>query len=311
MYTVSALEKRDDTPVEDHVVQLSGVSWDDYERFLEIRGDRSAPRFTYLEGELEIMSPSRDHEQIKSIVGRLFEAYCLERGIRFLPLGSWTLKERKELRGAEPDECYVLGTEPEKAERPHVAIEVVWTSGRMNKLEVYRRLGVREVWYWKKGHLKVHALRGDQYEKLARSELVPDLGSPRFWTGRRPTTRSKTTGPRSRSGERRAIPGDLEKRSEARPRAALSRTVSGIVLGRRRFVCDACVARLRVRRDAELLAQVAVRGWLEADAEDERASVREDADVAQTLSEIGRRSRCHVDREQIAAAAVVLQREHA
>lgn len=176
MYATAELERRDDSPVEDHVVVLYGVTWADYERLLEIRGDRSSPRMTYLEGALEIMSPSRDHEQIKSLVGRLFEAYCLERGVRFLPLGSWTLKERKDERGVEPDECYVLGDAPAEVTRPHIAIEVIWTSGRLNKLEVYRKLGVQEVWYWKKGRLRPHVLRGDAYEELSQSELVPDLG---------------------------------------------------------------------------------------------------------------------------------------
>ncbi|MBX3200713.1 MAG: Uma2 family endonuclease [Labilithrix sp.] len=175
MYANVDLQSRDDRPVEDHVVQLRGVTWEDYERFLEIRGECAVPRLTFLEGVLEIMSPSRDHEQIKSLIGRLFEAFCLENAIRFVPLGSWTLKEKKEERGAEPDECYVLGAEPDKAKRPDIAIEVVWTSGRLNKLEVYRKLGVREVWYWKKGRLTPHALRGEDYEALARSELVPAL----------------------------------------------------------------------------------------------------------------------------------------
>ncbi len=101
----------DDEPREDHFVSLSGASWDDYERLLEVRGERSVPRLTYLEGVLEIMAPSLNHALIKSFVGCLVEAYCLEQGIRFSPAGSWTIKEKKEERGAEPDECYIFGPE--------------------------------------------------------------------------------------------------------------------------------------------------------------------------------------------------------
>ena len=140
---------------------------------LTIRGDHSAPRFTYNKGILEIMSPSRDHETIKSLMGRLIEAYCLERDIRFMPVGSWTLKERKEERAAEPDECYIFGTEP--AELPHLAIEVEWTSGRLNKLEVYRKLGVQEVWYWRRGRIEPYGLCDDQYQLLEYSNLLPEL----------------------------------------------------------------------------------------------------------------------------------------
>lgn len=183
------MELRDDAPTEDHVVQLSNATWEDYERILEMRGDRSAPRVTYVDGLLEIMSPSRDHERIKSLIGRLVEAYCLREDIPFMPYGSWTLKDRRRRRGAEADECYVFGEGP--ARRPHLAIEVIWTSGGIDKLEVYRGLGVQEVWIWRQGKLTVHALRGakrpqrsrptktsarkPRYVELTRSELLPDL----------------------------------------------------------------------------------------------------------------------------------------
>ncbi len=173
MYAPHELERRDDRPTEDHVVILSGLTWEDYERLLALRGDHSAPRLTYVEGVLEIMSPSKDHERIKSFIGRLVEAYCLERGVRFSPFGSWTLKDKAAERGAEPDECYVLGAEP--LDRPQLAIEVIWTSGRIDKLNVYRKLGVREVWVWQKGRIRPYALRGEAYEAIARSELLPDL----------------------------------------------------------------------------------------------------------------------------------------
>lgn len=143
---------RDDRPHEDHFVVLTGYTWRDYQRALELRGDRSAPRLTYLEGRLEIMSPSRTHESIKSLIGRLVEAYCLERDIVFSTYGSWTLEDQALERGTEPDECYVFG-EAADPKRPDLAIEVVWTSGGINKLDVYGALGVREVWFWRKGRI--------------------------------------------------------------------------------------------------------------------------------------------------------------
>jgi hypothetical protein len=75
----------------DHFVRLHGVSWADYQRLLRIRGDHSAPRITYLEGEVEIMSPSRSHESIKSFIGCLVEVYCIHHDIEFTPYGAWTL----------------------------------------------------------------------------------------------------------------------------------------------------------------------------------------------------------------------------
>jgi Uma2 family endonuclease len=154
-------------------VYLRGLSWEDFEHLLELRGDQSAPRFTYLEGTLEIMSPSKDHEGIKSLIGRLVEAWCIDRGIELMPYGSWTLKKEKKKSGAEPDECYVFGGEPR--DRPQLAIEVEWTSRGLDKMEVYRRLGVDEVWWWRKGEITIFVLDSGAYKEAERSAALPDL----------------------------------------------------------------------------------------------------------------------------------------
>ena len=166
---------RDDERREDHYVHLYGVAWADYLRMLELRGERSVPRLTYIEGTLEIMSPSRTHDEIKSYVGRLVEVWCLERGVEFTPYGSWTLTNEQAKRGAEADECYIFGPAPKRKKRPDVAIEVVWTSGGVDKLDVYRKLRVPEVWIWQEGRMQVHLLRGAHYRPAAASEALPGI----------------------------------------------------------------------------------------------------------------------------------------
>jgi Uma2 family endonuclease len=162
--------------VYDHRVTLHDVTWEQYEALLEMRGDRAGVRMAYLQGELELMSPSRSHEGIKTLLARLLEAYAEERGLDLNGFGSWTLKSRPKERGVEPDECYELGGGPK--EFPDLAIEVVWTSGGLDKLEIYRAFAVREVWIWRDSRIEVHALRSDQYERITKSELLPgiDLG---------------------------------------------------------------------------------------------------------------------------------------
>jgi Uma2 family endonuclease len=173
MSRAAAFREHDDTPNADHIVVLHDVTWEDYERLLEIRGDRSAPRISYLEGEVEIMSPSKDHEQIKSYIGRLLETWCIDRGIEVRPFGSWTLKREEDERAAEPDECYIFGTEPR--ESPQLAIEVEWTRRGVDKLEIYRKLGVDEVWYWRKGVIEVYVLAEGTSTRTQRSRLLPHL----------------------------------------------------------------------------------------------------------------------------------------
>jgi Uma2 family endonuclease len=173
MSRAAALRDHDDTTDADHIVVLHDVSWDDYERLLEMRGEHSAPRISYLEGEVEIMSPSKDHELIKSFIGCLLEAWCTDRGIDFTSIGSWTLKRKEKRSGAEPDECYIFGTE--KRTVPHLAIEVEWTERGIDKLAIYEKLGVEEVWFWRKGVIEVYVLTDGEFEGSQRSRLLPDL----------------------------------------------------------------------------------------------------------------------------------------
>jgi len=168
-----AYREHDNTSCADGIVNLHNVTWEDYERVLEIRGDKSGPRIHYLEGELEIMSPSKDHERIRWFIGYLIGTWCVERGIDVRPFGSWTLKEKKEMRGAEADDCYIFGGE--RRDRPHLAIEVEWTRGAIDKLEIYEKLGVDEVWIWRKGAIEVHVFSGGKFVRARRSRVLPDL----------------------------------------------------------------------------------------------------------------------------------------
>jgi Uma2 family endonuclease len=157
----------------DQRVFLHDVSWQAYEALLAWRGESSGVRITYLEGELELMTPSIDHESLKKQLARILEAWADLTGIMLEGAGSWTVKLRKEERGAEPDECYFVG--PRRRDFPDIAIEVVWTAGGIDKLEVWRKLGAREVWIWESGELTFHALRGDRYVRAANSVLLPSL----------------------------------------------------------------------------------------------------------------------------------------
>lgn len=156
----------------DQRVMLRGVSWDEYETLLAIRGEDSVPRMTYLKGMLELMTPSRDHETIAKTIARLLEAYAEELGIELEGYKSWTLRRREGERGAEPDECYSVGR---AGEVPDIAIEVNWTRGGLDKLDVYNRLGVREVWMWDDGAIAVWVLRGERYERASHSERLPQV----------------------------------------------------------------------------------------------------------------------------------------
>jgi hypothetical protein len=52
---------------------------------------------------------------------------------------------------------------------------VEWTPGRLDKLDVYRKLDVAEVWYWRRGTISVFVLRGEHYEPADHSGFLPRI----------------------------------------------------------------------------------------------------------------------------------------
>lgn len=164
------------TPSEEQRILLSNVPWATYV-VLRDSLDSSGVRMTYLEGELEIMSPSKEHEVTKKQIARLLELFCLERGIALYGFGSTTYRKEETERGLEPDECYSRGRDTEV---PDVAIEVIVTHASIDKLEVYRGLGVREVWLFESGAFRVLALKGGVYAPIAASEIFPEIDLTRI-----------------------------------------------------------------------------------------------------------------------------------
>ena len=159
-------------PPSEQRVCLEGVSWQQYEALLSTLGDDfPALRLSYLRGTLEIMTTSPLHEELKTIIGMLIEAYFQETRTRFHGIGAATFRSMGHERGLEPDECYCLG---EKKEFPDIAVEVVLSSGVVDKLAIYEGLGVKEIWMWKDNSFTIYHLRTDGYKAGSASELLPD-----------------------------------------------------------------------------------------------------------------------------------------
>ncbi|KAB2887256.1 MAG: Uma2 family endonuclease [Kofleriaceae bacterium] len=164
----------DYVPTADQRITLYNVPWTHFEVQLALKGDDPVPRVAYLDGVLELMTPSKGHERTKSYLGCLIEVFALERDITLSPYGGWLLKDAPDRAGVEPDECYIVGPDQDK-DRPDLAIEVIWTSGTLDKLEIYRRLEVGEVWVWRDGVLSVHVLVQGRYESVGTSRVLPGL----------------------------------------------------------------------------------------------------------------------------------------
>ena len=152
---------------------LDGISWEKFEQIETIFQDIERVRFIYLDGELEIiMSPGQAHESIKSLIGNLLETYMRHKGIRFYMWGSTTLGNKEITGRKEPDESYNIYS---KKDIPDLVIEVIITSGDIDILEIYRRIGIPEVWFYQNSVLTVYSLKNQQYLKVNKSQLLSEL----------------------------------------------------------------------------------------------------------------------------------------
>jgi Uma2 family endonuclease len=160
------------TPYPQVATLIHQVSWQQLEEIDNAFSKFGRFRFAYLDGTLEIMPVSHDHEDFKKTIAILLEAYMRAMGIRFYGRGGPTMATAEKDARKEPDESYNIET---RKAYPDLAIEVVFTSGGVDKLEIYRRLGVREVWFWEDGVLAIYQLQDDSYIKIPTSGLLPQL----------------------------------------------------------------------------------------------------------------------------------------
>jgi Uma2 family endonuclease len=149
---------------------LHGVDWDGYEMMLKLVGDRRSVRIAYDRGDLELMSPSYDHERFKRLLGRIVEIVAEEFHISYVAAGSTTWRREAIDRGVEPDDCFYItglhrirGKTPdlEVDPPPDLAIEVEISRSALDRMGIYAALRVPEVWRFDGETLRVELLQGD------------------------------------------------------------------------------------------------------------------------------------------------------
>lgn len=171
----------------DESYSLSPFAWEDFEQLLAHWGDDAPYRLSYLDGVLYLMAPSRWHEDRKTRFGDLLSLYFLARSIEYFPTGSTTFKNAYQRVGLEPDESYCLFTDKPI---PDLAIEVIVTSGGIQRLALYQRLGVPEVWLYRRGTLQIYGLNPQLsaaapsfgYQLQDKSLLLPELDTESLLT---------------------------------------------------------------------------------------------------------------------------------
>lgn len=108
-------------------VVVCGISWKNYIEFdKQLGNDRPSPRFYYLQGELEVMTTSREHERIKEWIGGMVDYYTDSADILTFLYGQATLRLPFKQTGAEPDKSWCFG---EDKEVPDPVLEIALTTG--------------------------------------------------------------------------------------------------------------------------------------------------------------------------------------
>ena len=148
-----------------------GLTWHQFKVIQTGFEDVPNVRLFYCEGVLEIVGTGRLHEAIRCLMGLLMGQYFLQRRIVFFPSGTYSqiVEEQVEYQA---DLSYCFGNIKDV---PDLCIEIVITSGSPIKLQKYRLMGVPEVWFWEDGILELYHLREEGYDRIASSEILPEL----------------------------------------------------------------------------------------------------------------------------------------
>ncbi|MBV8265515.1 MAG: Uma2 family endonuclease [Planctomycetaceae bacterium] len=165
---------------------LRDVGWEGYETMLKLVGDRPI-RLTYDRGDLELMSPSLEHEEYRELLDLL--VWLVAAGLRIPCRGAGltTWRRRAKDRGLEADACFYLASFPRVSGKrtkidlevdppPDLAIEVEISRSTLGRMGIYAALGVPEVWRFDGEALRVEQLQADgTYTTVANSRSFPFL----------------------------------------------------------------------------------------------------------------------------------------
>jgi len=159
------------SPAAEQHFTCRGLTWHQFKAIQASFENVPGVRLFYCQGVLEIVGISKPHEAFQSIIGVLLAIYFEVKEIEFFPSGAYSqiVEDKVEYQS---DLSYCFGTDKDV---PDLCIEVVITSGSPIKLQKYRLMGVQEVWFWEDGTLQLYRLQEQGYERIASSELLPEL----------------------------------------------------------------------------------------------------------------------------------------
>ncbi|MEO0377811.1 MAG: Uma2 family endonuclease, partial [Cyanobacteria bacterium P01_A01_bin.17] len=142
-------------------------------------------RVAYDRGTLEIMTPLPEHEYYKEVLSDATKdiADALDRD--YESYGSATWRRKIKEAGLEPDNCFYFQNESlvrgklefdlDRDPPPDLSLEIDLTSKSLNRLPIYARLGVPELWCYDDGEITIYHLQEGEYVEAVQSLVFPEL----------------------------------------------------------------------------------------------------------------------------------------
>jgi len=165
---------------------LPDVRWQAYEQIGEVLAERRNLRLTYYRGLLEFASCSPMHERYKAVVALMVQVLAEESGVVLAGFGSTTLKHPEMECGLEPDNCYYtknwltirrkrrLDLSIDLA--PDLVLEIAVAPLRIDRLQVFAKVGVPEVWRFEPRTVQVFVRTvAGEYEASDHSPTFADV----------------------------------------------------------------------------------------------------------------------------------------
>ena len=164
-------------------IQLQDVDWAEFEAIVLEVGERRRSRIAYYDRTLEIRMPLPEHELDKELIGDLVKLLIDELDLDCACYGSTTFRRKNLGVGIEPDQCFYIKNVAKMLGKrqldltidppPDLAIEIDVTS--KTGLEIYRNLGVPEVWRFERGQLRISVLQNGEYQDSTVSVQFPTV----------------------------------------------------------------------------------------------------------------------------------------
>jgi len=172
------------TPQETRVL-LENITWQTFKTLLGEMGSERANRIFYHQGNIEIMTPQKPHENANRLIEVFVGVLCEELGLEVNRVGSLTLTRDDLEYGAEPDSSYyiqneLLVREKEKIDLafdppPDLVLEVEYSRPKIDKLKLYAAMGIPEFWRYNGTTLKIYILTNGEYSETQVSPTFPAI----------------------------------------------------------------------------------------------------------------------------------------